>query len=449
VEAALIGAGLVLLMALGFAPAGARDAAGAEAAPPTEMQNVTCYKMAFVPPGHNSFQRLSDRLPLLEKLAASETLHREVVEKVLVRIEADIRTLGKEESLKEFATAEDRQAAEKTRDAARAAVLRIRERIVPQRTCYLPMRVEPAKPGKEQSSARQESLERFAAAGRLLPDVLRKAAANARRAPVLASRSVAANLITNGSLVTEEAIARLAPDKISVWELPLLSVDRAVHDRMSGAPGAFDRVTMAVANLKAARQRVVTVFVATRINIATWPETAELAFALGADGIMLNRFNPGGEGARHIAELQASPEELSRALDQAEAISEKYGIPISCSIAMPPCLFDTGRYKRLSFGFCAAGTARAYYTIDPAGNLRPCNDSPTILGNVRERNFWDIVDGRAARDFAAARPQFCSGCRLEETCLGGCKAAAEACGGDVRALDPFLAAFAAEAVKPA
>lgn len=268
-------------------------------------------------------------------------------------------------------------------------------------------------------------------------------------AEYLAARSVAANLITNGSLVSEGAIARLVPDKVSVWELPLLSADRAVHDRMSGAPGAFDRVTMALANLKAARQRVVTVFVATRANIATWPETAELAFALGADGIMLNRFNPGGEGSRHIEELQASPEELTRVLDQAEAISEKYGIPISCSIAMPPCLFHTARYKHLTFGFCAAGTARAYYTIDPVGYLRPCNHSPTILGNVRERNFWDLVDSRAARDFTAARPEFCAGCRLETTCLGGCKAAAEACCGDLQAMDPFLAAFAGQAVKPA
>jgi len=268
-------------------------------------------------------------------------------------------------------------------------------------------------------------------------------------ADYLAARSVAANLITNGSLVTEGAIARLAPEKISVWELPLLSADRAVHDRMSGSAGAFDRVTMALANLKAARQRVVTVFVATRANLATWPETAELAFALGADGIMLNRFNPGGEGARHIKQLQASPEELARVLDQAEAISEKYGIPISCSIAMPPCLFHTARYKHLTFGFCAAGTERAYYTIDPVGNLRPCNHSPTILGNVREMNFWDLVDSRAARDFTAARPEFCAGCRLETTCLGGCKAAAEACCGDVQAMDPFLAAFAGQAVKPA
>jgi len=263
----------------------------------------------------------------------------------------------------------------------------------------------------------------------------------------LLERGTTVNLITNGSLLTDKAIARLIPDKISVFELPLLSIDRAVHDRMSGSAGAFDRMTMALASLKAARQRVVAVFVATRLNLPQWRETAELAFALGADGIMFNRFNPGGEGARHVAELQASPAELQAALDAAEEFSRTYDFPISCSIAMPPCLFDTARYERLTYGFCAAGTKRAYYTIDPAGRLRPCNHSPTILGNVREANFWDLIDGPAARDFVAARPEFCTGCRIEAACQGCCKAAAEACLGSPHNLDPFLSANAARAVK--
>jgi hypothetical protein len=36
---------------------------------------------------------------------------------------------------------------------------------------------------------------------------------------------------------------------------------------------------------------------------------------------------------------------------------------------------------------------------------------------------------------------------VEEGCLGGCKAAAEACYGSTREMDPFLKAFQSEAVK--
>ena len=264
----------------------------------------------------------------------------------------------------------------------------------------------------------------------------------------LVGRGVTVNLITNGSLLTEGDIARFSPDKIGIFELPLLSAERDIHDRMSGRTGAFDDVTLATANLKAASQRVVCVFVATKLNLPTWRETAETAIALGADGIMFNRFNPGGQGGRNVASLQASPEELDDALAVANEIADRYELPISCSIAMPPCLFDVARYPKLTFGFCAAGTERAYYTLDPLGNIRPCNHSTTILGNIRRMSFAEMADSPTMRDFMAARPSFCNDCKLADECLGGCKAAAEACCGDVAACDPFLAAFKAQAVKP-
>jgi len=260
----------------------------------------------------------------------------------------------------------------------------------------------------------------------------------------LVGRGVAVNLLTNGGLLDGSSVRRLTPNRISVFELPLLSIDREIHDHMSGATGAWSCVTRAVAELKAAGQRVVCVFVATLLNIHTWRETAELGIALGVDGIMFNRFNPGGEGANNIEMLQASPEQLRAALDIAEELSRQYEISINCSIPMPPCLFDRSRWQRVGFGFCAAGTEKAYYTLDPLGNVRPCNHSTTILGNIRKTSFWDLADSTAMVAFAAARPKLCAGCKYEERCLGGCKAAAEACCGSSWECDPFLSTFAAK-----
>jgi radical SAM protein with 4Fe4S-binding SPASM domain len=264
----------------------------------------------------------------------------------------------------------------------------------------------------------------------------------------LSGRHVVTNFLSNGFLLDDPAIERLGGGRISIFELPLLGDRADLHDRLSAHDGAFDRVTMAVASLKAARQRVVTVFVATKLNLPAWRGTAELAIALGADGIMFNRFNPGGTGSANIELLQASPDELAAALDIAQELTQEYGIGISCSIAMPPCLFDHGRWPKLSFGFCAAGTRRAYYTLDPLGNVRPCNHSPTILGNILERNFDELADSPAMRRFMAAHPAFCEGCRYELQCQGGCKAAAEACYGCLTECDPFLKAYANMARKP-
>jgi len=86
--------------------------------------------------------------------------------------------------------------------------------------------------------------------------------------------------------------------------------------------------------------------------------------------------------------------------------------------------------------------------LDPLGNVRPCNHSPTILGNIRDATFAEMATGEKMRAFMAARPAFCGGCRYELQCQGGCKAAAEACFGSASERDPFLAAFAGLARKP-
>ncbi len=264
-----------------------------------------------------------------------------------------------------------------------------------------------------------------------------------------ASRGVAVNMITNASLLDEESIERIAAlGVVSIWEIPLLSAERRIHDAMARRHGAFDASCLALAHLKRAHQTVVTVFVATRMNLPGLEDTLELAFALGADGFMLNRFNPGGEGCRHRRALMVPPDELSAALDVAEAFSAKYDFPVSCSIAMPPCLLDHRRWPHLGFGFCAAGTQDAYEALDPVGNLRPCNHSMLILGNLLEHSYRELVEGEALEEFRRARPAFCEGCAYEETCLGGCKAAAEVCFGSPWDLDPYLAAFGDRARKP-
>jgi radical SAM protein with 4Fe4S-binding SPASM domain len=262
----------------------------------------------------------------------------------------------------------------------------------------------------------------------------------------LTGRGVTVNLITNGTLLDEARIARLA-GRVSLYEVPLLADSARLHDRLSGAPGAFDRVTMAVADLKAAGQRVVGVFVATALNLPAWTGVVDLAMALGLDGLMFNRFNPGGRGFDNLGILMPDPDALADALDHARDLSARYDLPISCSIPMPPCLFDTRRWPGLGFGACAAGTDRAYYTLDPAGNLRPCNHSPTILGSLLERSFGELTAGAGMARFLEAVPDFCRDCAAVLTCRGCCKAAGEACHGMASALDPFVALHRGKALR--
>ena len=180
------------------------------------------------------------------------------------------------------------------------------------------------------------------------------------------------------------------------------------------------------------------VFVATRRNLPDLYDTIKLAFAFGAGGVMLNRFNPGGRGAGQIEELLPSVAEMRQALEIAEAASQEFRLSVACSIPIQPCLIDMTAYPRLGHGFCAAGSDRAYFTIDTAGNVRPCNHTPTVLGNAWQEPFGEIISSRHLADFAEAVPRHCEPCGRRSACQGGCKASAQVCYGDLRAEEPFL-----------
>jgi radical SAM protein with 4Fe4S-binding SPASM domain len=254
----------------------------------------------------------------------------------------------------------------------------------------------------------------------------------------LSERGVRVTVISNGRLLDERNTMDLLGRGVGLFELPLLADRREVHDTLSGAPGAWDAVLAAMADLRIRRGQFIAVFVITRLNVDRLYETIKLAFAFGARALMLNRFNPGGRGREHIAELLPTPSQVRQALETANAASEEFGLPISCSIPIQPCLIDMHAYPRLGHGYCAAGSERAYYTLDPLGNLRPCNHSTTILGNLFGRPFGELIASEQMSAFTCAIPPFCAACDRHLECQGGCKAAAQVCYGSLTAEEPFL-----------
>ncbi|MGQ9731703.1 MAG: SPASM domain-containing protein, partial [Candidatus Zipacnadales bacterium] len=164
--------------------------------------------------------------------------------------------------------------------------------------------------------------------------------------------------------------------------------------------------------------------------------------------VMVNRFNPGGRGLQNLAELLPTPKQVDAALRVANEAVESFGLPIAVSVPIPPCLVDMSPYERLSSGFCAAGTNRAYYTFDPLGNLRMCNHSPTILGNLRATNFRTLIRSALARHFNEGVAPECANCNIVSECRGNCKAAAEQAYGHICVLEPFVATYITQRSLP-
>ncbi len=144
----------------------------------------------------------------------------------------------------------------------------------------------------------------------LRPDILPLVERTARR-------NVRVNLLTNGSLLTDELIRDLLNAGVSLFEIPLLSAEREMHNALTRSE-SFDRVTEAIAGIKLAGGEVVTVFVITLRNHDHLHDMLRMSFALSADAVMVNRFNPGGTGLRHLEELLPTPEQIEMLLRDEE-----------------------------------------------------------------------------------------------------------------------------------
>ncbi len=258
-------------------------------------------------------------------------------------------------------------------------------------------------------------------------------------------------IITNGTLLTKENIERTSG--ADNYELPLLSYRKAVHNQLTRR-NCFNKVIQGMHDLKESGARFVVAFVATRLNYTDLEKTIELAIALGTEGFLYNRMNVSAYNYPYLNMLLPSVDMIKENLDILETFGTSYGLPISCAIPIQPCLIDMSQYKHIHSGFCPlAGKndgENAYFTVDPHGNLRVCNHSSFILGNLLEESFTDLMCHPYIQRFRKTVPKDCISCSAEirDYCHGGCKAAAEECFGSIEISEPFLKRYFQERTIP-
>lgn len=244
-------------------------------------------------------------------------------------------------------------------------------------------------------------------------------------------------VITNGALLTDDRLDRFPEG--SIFEVTLFSADADLHDRIAGRP-AFAHILEGLVRLRKHHCRFVLACVVTRLNAADTLRTIELGIALGADSVMLNRLNLSRSMLPLAHQLVPTAADLRASLDAAAEAVERYGVNVAVSVPVPPCVVDPLHYPSLHFGWCPRGSKEAYYTISSNGELRPCNHSSFVLGDLRTESFADLVQSREAREFWAPVPQKCLECEhpLKDLCRGGCPAAARECYGTALREDPFI-----------
>lgn len=246
------------------------------------------------------------------------------------------------------------------------------------------------------------------------------------------------SLVSDGGLIDEPAARRLAELGVGPVQPTLLAANRDLHNALKGAD-CFDDTVAAITRLRRLGVPVSVAFVCTRRNAAEFRQVLELCFALGVRTVAFNRLCPVGRARGNQADLMPTAELIRRCLDDAEWANDQLKMNVGVAISLPLCAVDRARYRRLRFGRCALQSATPGFTVDPAGNLRACSISSTILGNLA-RSSWAEILARAGGDYFAAVsrvPEHCRHCHLLSGCGGGCRESALACFGTMTRPDPL------------
>lgn len=191
------------------------------------------------------------------------------------------------------------------------------------------------------------------------------------------------------------------------------------HEKLTRHPGGWKKTINSIEHYINEGFFVTSDTIMTRINYHEIIYIAEMARKLGMDQIMVNRFEDGGLGNQNSDLLRPSIEQFKEAITLIIKARKKYKIPIGFGTAIPFCLDERLIRENLAV---ACGAGLGFSAISPEGELRICNQSTRVFGNIFEdsiENIWnrnDLDEFRCMKWISGP----CKNCPLLDKCHGGC-----------------------------
>ncbi len=248
------------------------------------------------------------------------------------------------------------------------------------------------------------------------------------------------NVLTNGTLLTSDALTNFVSLGIGAIQIPILSADSAVHEYLTQLLGSWAKATDALRRVAAVMPAgAYAVLVITAVNAPGVPQTLQLIYDLGVRNVMVNRFNIGGMGLRNCSELVLKPEVLKQAFADVEAFAAAHpDMHFVSGVCTPLCMLDVNPYPHIQFSWCSTDFSRRPVAVNYRGDVRFCNHSPSVLGNIWDRPIGEILSDPETVARYAVVPEKCRDCTLLSRCNGGCRAASEQVYGSFAEVDPIL-----------
>ncbi len=239
-------------------------------------------------------------------------------------------------------------------------------------------------------------------------------------AEYFSSLNLPVGLVTNGLLLNDTRARELSDAGVRYFEISMPAFSSETALALTGTDIAA-AARSAVVSARPFASRMTVSSVLTKPNAEEIVDIARTVWSLSADAFYLNRFVPGGRGALNRDELTPDTGTITGVLTGLDRLSSETGFPVFMGIPIEPCNFPHAQWPNLRFGPCVCG--REKWVIDPECNLRVCEQSPRILGNLLTDSFADLSRSEEVMIFRSSglRGTECGTCPDAETCGGGCR----------------------------
>lgn len=238
------------------------------------------------------------------------------------------------------------------------------------------------------------------------------------------------NLISNGQLLKDKLVGRLADAGLDSAQLSLEGPDAAVHDALvapkarsskTARRGAFDRLWAAARRLREHGIRVHTNTTMNRLNLPCLEDLVDLVADRGHTRMTMNLVIPCGTAAGTGDDLLIPYSEVGEHVLRVKERAAVRGVDFIWYSPIPACLFNTVA-EGLGNQGCAAADGLLH--VNPAGDVLPCSSfqHSESLGNLLRQPFAEVWGSRAARFFRRKEmmPPGCRTCANNAFCQGAC-----------------------------
>jgi radical SAM protein with 4Fe4S-binding SPASM domain len=229
------------------------------------------------------------------------------------------------------------------------------------------------------------------------------------------SRNLVTGLITNGRLLSKDMVSSLEQAELDHMQITIEGL-KEIHNKMVCA-NAWDETVTGIRNALESSIYTLTNTTLTTWNVHEVPQLLEMLADMGLERFALNSIIKTGRAEN--AEYGLTPQELKSHLQGIKDKGMELGMDIVWYTPTRRCDFDP---LSLGLGLKMCSAARINVTVEPDGNVIPCQSWFESMGNILEDSWDSIWNSELAQSIRDKKymPDECADCELEDECSAGC-----------------------------